>query len=150
MKHRLSGCGESPARGVAPVLPPHRRRVRPVEKSYSLTNDYRMSSAPISINSTMLRKAATINRDTASDYDNYRARCQAWLADAEAEIVRCNGVIAAPVARCLPEFFGRVTERTTAMADQHVRMGDKLVAAAAGYEDTDNDGAAGVMAGGVV
>ncbi|WP_170926927.1 type VII secretion target [Mycobacterium avium] len=149
MKRRLSGCGESPVRGVAPVLAPHRRPVRPVEKSYSLKEYYRMSSAPISINPAMLRKAATINRDTASDYDNYRARCQAWLADAEAEIVRCNGVVAAPVAQCLPEFFGRVSERTAATADQHTQMGDKLVSAAVGYENTDNDGAAGVMAGGV-
>ena len=111
---------------------------------------YRMSSTPISINLMMLRTAAAINRDTASEYDNYRARCQAWLADAEAEIVRCNGVIAAPVARCLPEFFSRVTDQTAATVDQHVTMGDKLVAAAAGYEHTDNGGAAGVMAVGVV
>ncbi|GAB4907864.1 hypothetical protein MAHJHV30_21180 [Mycobacterium avium subsp. hominissuis] len=120
-----------------------------LKKTSSLKEYYRMSSAPISINPAMLRKAATANRDTASDYDTYRARCQAWLADAEAEILRCNGVVAAPVAQCLPEFFGRVSERTAATAEQHARMGDKLVVAAAGYENTDNDGAAGVMVGGV-
>lgn len=136
--------------GAADTVVVAARAVAPVEKTCSLQEYYRMSSAPISVNPTMLRAAAAGNRDIASEYDTYRARCHAWLANAEAEILRCNGVVAASVARSLPEFFSRVAEHAAATVDHRTAMGDKLVAAAAGYERKDDDGAAGVMAGGVV
>jgi hypothetical protein len=103
----------------------------------------------ITVDPEAIRSAADVHTATAADYQDYRARFEQWAHDVEAEIIRCHGSVAAPVAGALAHYAERIGDQVSAVKDQHAVMGEKLVAAATGYERADADGAAVVSAVGV-
>lgn len=83
--------------------------------------------------------------------DAYRRACQQWIIDAEQEVLRCHGEVAAPVAAALHDFYAGLGDQAEAATDHHRAMETALDAAAQGYDDTDAAGATTVRAaGGVV
>jgi hypothetical protein len=103
----------------------------------------------ITVNPETIRSGADFHDGAAADYQAYRARFAQWAEDVEAEIMRCHGTVAAPVAGALADYAERIGEQVSAVGAQHGMMGEKLVAAASGYERADADGAAVVSAVGV-
>lgn len=95
----------------------------------------------------MMRSAADSHDATVADLQAYRNDCRRWAGAVGAEILRCHGTVAAPVAEALADHAdqilgGQVSEATA----RHGVMGQKLVAAAGGYERVDTDGAGAVSA----
>lgn len=107
-------------------------------------------SAGISVHPSQMRAVAAAHDSSAAQFEDYRARCQDWLAGVEADIIRCQGVVAAPVAGALSEFFTSVSDQVAATSAHHDAMSQKLVAAAAGYERVDEAGADGISGSGAV
>lgn len=114
-----------------------------------LLDYYRMSSEAISVSTAQLRSVATAHDGYAADLAAYRADCQDWIAGIRADIVRCQGTVADPVGAALAEFAATIGGHSHVASAHHGAMGAKLVAAAAGYERTDEAGAAIVSGVGV-
>ena len=114
-----------------------------------LLDYYRMRSEAISVSTAQLRSVATAHDGYAADLAAYRAACQDWIAGIRADIVRCHGTVADPVGAALAEFAATIGGHSHVASAHHDAMGAKLVAAAAGYERTDEAGAASVSGVGV-
>ena len=114
-----------------------------------LLDYYRMRSEAISVSTAQLRSVATAHDGYAADLAAYRAACQDWIAGIRADIVRCHGTVADPVGAALAEFAATIGGHSHVASAHHDAMGAKLVAAAAGYERTDEAGAAIVSGVGV-
>lgn len=106
-------------------------------------------SSPISVNPEQMRAAAAVHDAYAADFEAYRASCQDWIAGVGSDIQRCQGAVAAPVGEALADFAGGLGGRVATAAAHHGAMQEKLVSAAAGYERTDEAGAAGINGVGV-
>ncbi|BEL41967.1 type VII secretion target [Mycobacteroides abscessus] len=123
----------------------------PVENAYGLLDYYHMSSERISVDPESLRVAADGNADAASVLDEYGRACKAWMDEVEEEIIRCHGLVSAPVGAALRDFFGGVVDQVSAAGGAHAGMNENLSAAADRYDEADASGAARVSAsGGVV
>lgn len=96
-----------------------------------------------------MRATAAVHDAAAADFESYRASCQDWIAGVEADIVHCQGAVAAPVGEALAEFATTVSGHVMTASAHHDAMHEKLMAAAAGYERTDEAGAAGITGVGV-
>jgi len=114
-----------------------------------LLDYYRMRSEAISVSTAQLRSAAAVHDGYAADLAAYRADCQNWIAGIRADILRCHGTVADPVGAALAEFAATIGGHSHVASAHHGAMGAKLVAAAAGYEATDEAGAAIVRGVGV-
>jgi len=106
-------------------------------------------SSPISVNPARMRATAEVHDAAAADFEAYRSACQEWIAGVEADILHCQGAVAAPVGEVLAGFATAVSGQVRTASAHHGAMHEKLVAAAAGYERTDEAGAAGITAVGV-
>ena len=104
------------------------------------------SSSALSVDPQVMRVAADCHASTAADYQDYRARFELWADGVKAEILRCHGSVAAPVAEALADHAERVGAQVATAAAHHAVMGEKLAAAAQGYERVDEAGAAAVSA----
>jgi len=113
-----------------------------------LLDYYRMSSeaffSPVSVNTAQLRSVAAVHDGYAAELAAYRASCQDWIAGIRADIVRCHGTVADPVGAALAEFAATIGGHSHVASAHHGAMNAKLVAAADGYERTDEAGAAAV------
>lgn len=96
-----------------------------------------------------MRATADVHAAAAADFEAYRAACEDWIAGVEADILRCQGAVAAPVGEALAEFAATVSGHVRTASARHGAMHENLVAAAAGYERTDEAGAAGINGVGV-
>lgn len=110
-----------------------------------------MRTPRISVDTNSLRAAAAGNSVNATELEDYRRSCQQWVTDAEREVLRCHGPVAAPVAAALHDFYADLEGQAAAVTDRHRAMETALKGAAQGYEDTDAAGSDAVhTAGGVV
>lgn len=106
-------------------------------------------SSAISVNPEQMRDAAEVHHGYTADFEAYRSSCQDWIAGVQADILRCQGAVAAPVGEALAGFAASIGGRAGTATAHHGAMHEKLVAAAAGYEHTDQAGAAGINSVGV-
>ncbi len=106
-------------------------------------------SSRISVNPEQMRAVAGVHDSYAADFQAYRASCQDWLAGVEADIRRCQGVVAAPVGEALADFADILGGRVATATAHHGAMHEKLVSAADGYERIDAAGASGINGVGV-
>lgn len=122
-----------------------------VENPCLAADHYGMGSQRTSFDTESLRAAAAGSSVNAAELEDYRQACKQWIAEAEREVLRCHGPVAAPVAAALHDFFTDLQGQAAAVTDRHRAMENALQVAAAGYDDTDAAGATAVhAAGGVV
>ncbi len=138
---------DSPAEGVVALLaaPPWLRGWT-VENPDGLKDHYRMSSERISFDTTSLRTAAEGNDTTAAIFDDFGRACRDWIGEVEAEIMRCHGVVAAPVGSALRDFYAGLGDHAEGAGGDHVALGEALRGSATAYDDVDAGGAAAVNA----
>jgi hypothetical protein len=116
----------------------------------SLEEYYRMSSQRLFVDTTSLRAAADGSAGNAAALDDYRHACEQWIADCEGEIMRCHGVVAAPVGAALQGFYTGLADQAATVSGDHCTMGENLATAAERYDNADAAGAALVQATGGV
>jgi hypothetical protein len=126
------------------------RRLRgvPVENRCSRADDYHMSSEHISVDTAELLRAAGGNADRSAALGDYYRRCQQWLGEVEREIIRCHGVVAAPVAAAMREFYDGLSAKAAAGGADRGAVAAKLEASAQRYDGADAAGADAVRAAG--
>ena len=106
-------------------------------------------SSAISVNPEQLRAVGAVHDAYAADFETYRAACQDWIGGVGADILQCQGAVAAPVGEALADFATTIGGHVSTATAHHGAMHEKLVAAAAGYERIDDAGAAGINSVGV-
>ena len=107
-----------------------------------------MTSEQISVDTAALRCAAVGNADSAAALDDYYRRCRQWLGDIEREIIRCHGVVAAPVAAAMRDFYDGLSAKAAAGEADRGAVAANLVASAERYDGADAGGADAVRAAG--
>ena len=118
-------------------------------KTPSRLNDhYRMSSERLFVDTDSVRTAADGSAVNAAEWAEYQRACGQWMEEAEEEILRCQGPVAAPVGAALRNHFDGLNDRAGSASDHHGAFGTKLLAAAKRHDDADSSGAESVRASG--
>jgi hypothetical protein len=107
-----------------------------------------MTSEQISVDTAGLLRTAGGNADSAAALGDYCRRCRQWLGEVEREIIRCHGVVAAPVAAAMRDFYDGLSAKAAAGGADRSAVAANLVASAGRYDGADAAGADAVRAAG--